>query len=123
MPPTKAGYDFESVDLVPPVGSHYLLHLFKHPEDYDGELITYLRSPKRHSRLDVGVGWGITLVEGFLANRVWTMVLAVFALGSLVFAIVWVCLRGDDVQSAFGVAGWMCTLAVLIVGWTQACLE
>jgi hypothetical protein len=125
MPPSglKSGYDFEPVDLVPPVGSKYLLHLFKHPEDYDGELITYLRSPKRRERLEVGVGWGINLVEGFLADRVWTLVIGFFALGSLIFAIVWVSVRKDDVQGAFGVAAWMTTLAGLSVAWAQACLD
>lgn len=72
MPPVTTGdYFFEPADLLPPVGSQYLLHLFKHPEDYDGELITYLRAPKRHGRLQLGVGYGINLVEGFLAGRVW----------------------------------------------------
>ncbi|KAF2496872.1 hypothetical protein BU16DRAFT_507560 [Lophium mytilinum] len=123
MPSQKSDYDFEPVDLVPPVGSKYLLHLFKHPEDYDGELITYLRSPKRRARLDFGVGWGINLVEGFHADRVWTLVMTFFMLGSVVFAVVWVCKKDNDVQGAFGVAGWMMTLAALAVGWAQAWLE
>jgi hypothetical protein len=67
--PSQHPYTFEPVDLVPPVGSAYLLHLFKHPEDYDGEQITYLRSPKRRARLETGMGWGINLVEGFLVSR------------------------------------------------------
>lgn len=46
-----------------------------------------------------------------------------FILGSVVFAIVWVCKKGNDVQGAFGVAGWMMTLAALAVGWAQAWLE
>ncbi|KAF2755268.1 hypothetical protein EJ05DRAFT_488788 [Pseudovirgaria hyperparasitica] len=119
----KTWYDFEPHDLVPPVGEKYLLHLFKHPQDYDGELITYLRSPKRKKRLDVGVGWGIHLVEGFLPARVWTLMLGMFGLGSLVFAVVWVCVRRDDMQGAFGVAAWMTTLAGLSVAWAQASLE
>ncbi|KAF2801651.1 uncharacterized protein BDZ99DRAFT_483444 [Mytilinidion resinicola] len=123
MPSQKSDYDFEPVDLVPPVGSKYLLHLFKHPEDYDGELITYLRSPKRRARLDFGVGWGINLVEGFLADRVWTLIMTFFIIGSMVFAIVWVIKKDNDVQGAFGVAGWLMTLAALSVGWAQAWLE
>lgn len=123
MPSPKSGYDFEPADLVPPVGSQYLLHLFKHPEDYDGELVTYLRAPKRRSRLEFGVGWGINLVEGFLAARVWMLVIGFFVLGSIVFAAVWVCKRNGDVQGAFAVSGWIITLAALAVGWAQACLE
>ena len=123
MPSPKSGYDFEPVDLVPPVGSQYLLHLFKHPEDYDGELVTYLRAPKRRSRLEFGVGWGINLVEGFLADRVWTLVIGFFVLGSIIFAAVWACKRNGDIQGAFAVSGWIITLAALVVGWIQACLE
>ncbi|OJD36689.1 transcription factor c2h2 [Diplodia corticola] len=116
-------YDFEPHELVPPVGSQYLMHLFRHPEDYDNEFITYARAPKRRgARLDVGVGWGINLVEGFLADRVWLLVMVMFVLGSAVFAVVWACKRGEDVQGAFGVAGWMLTLATLVVGWAQASL-
>lgn len=123
MPPKQAGYDFEPHDLVPPVGAQYLMHLFLHPEDYDNEFITYARAPKkRNTRLDVGVGWGINLVEGFLADRVWMLVMSFFVLGSSVFAVVWACKRDGDVQGAFGVASWMLTLAVLFVGWAQASL-
>lgn len=122
MPPvslTKSEYDFAPEDLLPPVGQNYLLHLFKHPEDYDGEEIFFRRAPKRRGRLDVGVGWGIHLVEGFLASRVWTMVICFFAFGSLIFAVVWMAVM-KDVQGAFGVAAWMTTLAGLSVAWAQA---
>ncbi|KAK5711950.1 hypothetical protein LTR17_018158 [Elasticomyces elasticus] len=115
-------YSFEASDLLPPVGSHYLLHLFRHPEDYDSELITYLRAPKKTGRLQLGVGYGINLVEGFEAARVWLMVSIFFAVGSIVFAIAWAW-KKHDVQGAFGVAAWVCTLAGLVVGWLQASLE
>jgi len=120
--PSKHPYNFEPVDLVPPVGSAYLLHLFKHPEDYDGELITYLRAPKRRERLEFGMGWGINLVEGFLAQKVWTFTMACFGAGSGIFAILWT-VKKQDVQGAFGVAGWIVTLAALILGGIQAWLE
>jgi len=132
MPPTSSNtsskipsahpYSFEPVDLIPPVGSTYLLHLFQHPSDYDGELITYLRSPKRRERLEFGMGWGINLVEGFLAQKVWACIMLAFGVGSGVFAIVWT-VREGDIQGAFGVAGWVLTLAGLIVGGLQAWLE
>lgn len=115
-------YSFEPVDLIPPVGSQYLLHLFKHPSDYDGELITYLRAPKRRERLEYGIGWGINLVEGFLAQKVWACVMLAFGVGSGIFAVVWTIQRGD-VQGAFGVAGWVVTLAGLALGGLQAWLE
>jgi hypothetical protein len=120
--PSQHPYTFEAVDLIPPVGSHYLLHLFKHPEDYDGELITYLRAPKRRERLEFGMGWGINLVEGFLPQKVWAVVMAGFGAGSAVFAILWT-VKKNDVQGAFGVAGWLVTLAALLLGALQAWLE
>lgn len=119
--PGRADYAFEPSDLLPPVGSRYLLHLFRHPEDYDGELITYLRAPKKSGRLRLGVGWGINLVEGFLAERVWIGLSAMFALGSLVFGVVFA-VKKHDVQGAFGVAAWIVTLGALAAGWLQACL-
>lgn len=122
MPAAPGGeYEFEPGDLLPPVGSKYLLHLFRHPEDYDGERITYLRAPKKHGRLQIGRGWGINLVEGVLLDRIWLTVSAFFAFGSLVFVIAWATTR-QDVQGASGVAAWMVSLAVLLVGWLQTFL-
>ena len=122
MPDTSSGdYTFEPSDLLPPVGPEYLVHLFKHPEDYDRELITYCRVPKKIGRLHWGVGWGINLVEGFLADRVWIFISGFFALGSLIFVIAWE-LKKHDVQGASGVAAWIVSLSVLVVGWLQAYL-
>jgi hypothetical protein len=121
LSPSEQPYTFEPIELLPPVGSTYLLHLFKHPSDYDGELITYLRSPKRRERLDCGMGWGINMVEGFVAQRVWTLAL-LLSLGSGVFAIIYT-LKFGDIQGAFGVAGWMLGIASLVIGGLQAWLE
>ncbi|KAF1846203.1 uncharacterized protein K460DRAFT_355913 [Cucurbitaria berberidis CBS 394.84] len=120
--PSRHPYTFEPIDLLPPVGSTYLLHLFKHPNDYDGELVTYLRSPKRRERLGFGMGWGINLVEGFLAQRVWMVVMGICGLGSVAFAVMWT-VKKNDVQGAFGVAQWVLGFAVLLVGGIQAWLE
>ena len=120
--PGASDYEFEPTELVPPVGSTYLMHLFKHPEDYDDELITYVRTPKRRGRLEVGTGWGLQLVEGFLPERIWALVLGFFGLASLVFASVWAVMK-DDVQGAFGVAGWMLTAAALVMAWVQTWVD
>jgi hypothetical protein len=120
--PSEQPYSFEPVDLVPPVGSTYLLHLFKHPNDYDNELVTYLRAPKRRERLEFGMGWGINLVEGFLVQKVWMCVMFAFGVGSGIFGVVWTAKKGD-VQGAFGVAGWIVTLAALVLGGMQAWLD
>ncbi|GAB1725995.1 hypothetical protein NU195Hw_g5428t1 [Hortaea werneckii] len=123
MPLPGQDYAFEPGDLMPPVGSKYLLHLFRHPQDYDGEMITYLRVPKKSGgRLGLGRGWGISLVEGFEASKVWMMFCIFFAVGSLVFGAVWAS-KKQDVQGAFGVAAWVCTLAGLALGWLQASLS
>ncbi|KAI7339953.1 6-phosphogluconate dehydrogenase C-terminal domain-like protein [Hortaea werneckii] len=108
MPLPGQDYAFEPGDLMPPVGSKYLLHLFRHPQDYDGEMITYLRIPKKNGRLGLGRGWGIALVEGFEASKVWMMFCIFFAVGSLVFGAVWAS-KKQDVQGAFGVAAWVST--------------
>ncbi|KAK3720160.1 hypothetical protein LTR37_003984 [Vermiconidia calcicola] len=119
MPPLPTcDYYFEPGDLMPPVGSQYLMHLFRHPQDYDTELITYLRAPKRNGRLHMGVGWGINLVEGFLADRVWMVVSAFFALGSLAFVVAWACTQ-HDIQGASGIAAWILALSTLTFGWLQ----
>jgi hypothetical protein len=120
--PSQHPYTFEPNDLLPPVGSTYLLHLFKHPNDYDGELITYLRSPKRRQRLEFGMGWGVHLVEGFLARRVWALTMGICGLGGAVFGILWT-IKKNDVQGAFGIAQWAVGIAVLMVGGIQAWLE
>jgi len=101
--PGKSGYEFEPSDLLPPVGSTYLLHLFRHPEDYDGELITYYRAPKKHGRLHLGPGWGINLVEGFLADKVWMFASLFFAVASLIFGVTYA-VKKDDLQGAFSIA-------------------
>lgn len=126
---SNINYTFLPNDLIPPVGENYLMHLFHHPEDYEDELITYKRIPKkRGAKLrvcdssDVGVGWGVHLVEGFLAYKVWTLFTAVFVLVSLVFAIVWATRKGD-VQGAFGIAAYVCALATLVIGCGMAYLE
>jgi len=62
------------------------------------------------------------LVEGFLAKKVWMTIMLAFSIGSGVFAILWTIKKGD-VQGAFGVAGWILTLAALVVGGLQAWVE
>jgi hypothetical protein len=99
------------------------MHLFKHPEDYDDELIAYLRTPKRKDRLELGTGWGLELVEGFLAERVWGAFLGLCVLGSLIFAIIWACKKGNDLQGAFSVAGYIIGAACLILAWAQTVLD
>lgn len=118
-------YSFEPGHLVPPVGSNYLMHLFKHPHDYELETITLNRMPKKvGGRLEFGNGWGVELVDGFLPARVWGAVLVTFVLASLAFAVVW-CTKENkgDVQGAFAVAAWVAGFAGVAFGWVQAVVE
>jgi hypothetical protein len=123
------GYLFFPSDLVPPVGERYLMHLFHHPEDYEDETITYKRIPKKRGaklrvgeHYDIEVGWGIHLVEGFLAYKVWSFFTGIFVLVSVVFAVTWTVKRGD-IQGAFGVAAYICIFATLFIGCCVAYLE
>lgn len=114
-------YDFTPNDLLPPVGGRYLLHLFKHPQEYDDEVVAYLSIPKKSDRLHHGIGWGITLTEGYLPERIWLFVLFTFVLFGCIFAVVWT-VKEHDIQGAFGVASFLTTLAGMALGFAQACL-
>ena len=50
-------YEFLRTDVLPPLGSTYLLHLFKHPEEYQAEMIASSSIPKKKIKLPLGVGW------------------------------------------------------------------
>lgn len=122
-------YLYETSELLPPLGENYMMHLFHHPEDGDDESLTSLRVPKKRreklkicQQRGIGVGWGLHLVEGWLLNRVWILVLVLFVLGSLVFGICWSILK-HDIQGAFGVSGWILALAMIVVGTVQAQLD
>jgi hypothetical protein len=105
------------------------MHLFHHPEDYEDELITYERLPKKRGlklrvgqRADVGIGWGIHLVEGFLAYKIWSFFTSFFVVVSLIFGIAWAARKGD-VQGAFGIAAYISALSTMIIGCCIAYLE
>jgi hypothetical protein len=94
MPPStlKDAYLYQPYGLLPPVGEALMTHLFHHPDHADNESITCVWAPKKLRdqlkvcpRQGIGVGWGIHLVEGWLLNRLWSVALLVFLIGSLVF--------------------------------------
>ncbi|KAK5122542.1 hypothetical protein LTR85_003805 [Meristemomyces frigidus] len=122
VPPSTAhDYDFTPSDLLPPVGGRYLLHLFQHPHEYEDEVVAYLNIPKKLERLQHGIGWGITLTEGFLPERIWLFVCSSCVLFGCVFAVVWA-VKEHDLQGAFAVASFLTTLGGMALGFVQACL-
>ncbi|KAK3726152.1 hypothetical protein LTR37_000300 [Vermiconidia calcicola] len=114
-------YEFDRSDLLPPVGPNYLVHLFQHPDEYDGETIAYHSIPKKLSRLQGGIGWGIQLTEGFLPARIWIFMIIAFLLFGCIFAVAWTA-REHDLQGAFGVASFVTMLASMAFGLLQTCL-
>lgn len=112
-------YEFQPHHLSPPVGSNYLLHLFKHPEDHDDEVIAYSSMPKRRDRLESGTGWGLELVEGFIPGKVWAALTVLLILGLLVFSLTCACTRGGDLQYASRVALSTTTVTGLSLVWAQ----
>ena len=123
VPPSHIShdYEFDPSDLLPPVGPHYLVHLFQHPHEYDDEKIAFLSIPTKTSKLPRGIGWGIQLTEGFLPERIWAFVVAALIVFGTVFALVW-SVREHDMQAGFGVASFVMTLIMLFFGFIQACL-
>jgi hypothetical protein len=61
-------------------------------------------------------GWGIHYQEGWDFDLLIGIVLAVFLLGSLLFAVLWSHFR-LDVQGAFGVSSYMVTASGIFVAW------
>ena len=65
------------------------------------------------------LGWGLHLVEGWAAFRVWLLVLHFLGVGSLTCGVCWTVLK-HDLQGAFGVSAWIVTLGALVLGTVQA---
>jgi hypothetical protein len=61
-------------------------------------------------------GWGIHFQEGWDSSKLSSMVLGIFLLASLVFAVLWSHFK-LDVQGAFGVSAYMVTAAGIFVAW------
>lgn len=99
------------------------MHLFSHPECLNDNKQAWIleQFPKKlHGEL-VGnpegpvVGWGIYFKEGWNWVRIKTILL-VYVIASLAFGIVWT-VRRDDVQGAFGIAGYLASTATVFLGY------
>ncbi|KAF2119728.1 hypothetical protein BDV96DRAFT_629232 [Lophiotrema nucula] len=122
VPYSESEYDFTANGLCPPIGSTYLLHLLRHPEEYESESFTYPLLPKRKERLIVGTGWGLYLVEGFIGKRIWFAIALIVVTGGTAFAVAW-SVKKMDLQSAFTVGGFVVTFAMVGISALQSWLE
>lgn len=108
MPPEarRHEYLYQPCDLIPPVGENLMAHFFHHPEEANDRSVTCLRAPKKRPdklvicpQRGTRVGWGIQMVEGWIASRIWLLGLGLFMVGSPCF---WYLLVGPSEGCARG---------------------
>jgi hypothetical protein len=126
---TEYRYDPVPPEIMPPVGEHHLLHLFKHPNDTcfaEGTQRVLRRLPKRlNEELDLQleedtkIGWGLHFEEGLDTTKVIIAAFVVFGLGSLAWGVVWAVFRGS-IQDAFAVSAWWIAMAPLTIAFFHA---
>lgn len=114
-------YEFLRTDVLPPLGSKYLLHLFKHPEEYRDEETAFTRIPKKKIKLSLGVGWGIHLIEQIQMWKIWLVCIVYLFLGALAFSIAWT-LHKHDISGGFGVASFITALGRFVAAFAEAYL-
>ncbi|KAK2598817.1 hypothetical protein N8I77_012204 [Diaporthe amygdali] len=112
----------------PPIGPNLLMHLFKHPEDADVELVIYRKIPKKlRDKLEAcplkgtAVGWGVHFTEGINWFALFTCGCIGFT-GALVFAVAWSTARGD-IQSGFAIGGFIVTFMLFCLGIARTEIE
>ncbi|KAF1951761.1 hypothetical protein CC80DRAFT_423899 [Byssothecium circinans] len=106
----------------PPIDPHYLAHLFTTPScinENDTWILDQL--PKRICGELQGKagqpaeGWGIYYLESWDRDVITLLLVTLFLLMSLVFGVLWSCLK-MDVQGAFGVSAYMMAACAVLVG-------
>jgi hypothetical protein len=113
-------------DVIPPIGENHLIHLFRRPGHAEDEPVCLERFPKKlRERLAVcgsaptGLGWGLSLEEGWDCKKTWAVGFVIFVAGSAVWGILWTVFE-KSIQDAFAVAGYMVSFAIVTVGFMQA---
>ncbi|KAH4056967.1 hypothetical protein HBH49_039700 [Parastagonospora nodorum] len=111
------------LDTWPPVLSEELMHMLTSPQCVNPkETFVLEQLPKRTKGELIGTigrsveGWGIHFQEGWDFDLLIGLVLAVFLLASLLFAVLWSHFK-LDVQGAFGVSSYMVTASGIFVAW------
>ena len=113
-------------DVMPPVGSRHLMHIFQHPDCADEESLCLSRFPKKLNeklRCQKGIkpGWGIQFEEDWDAKKLWIFVFVLFGLGSTTIGILWAVLE-HSIQDAFAIAAYMLAFATITMGTIRAML-
>jgi hypothetical protein len=113
-------------ETMPPVGGNLLMHYFRHPSHAEDVPVCLERFPKKlRERLAVcggrvtGLGWGLDLEEGRNSAKSWYVAFGILVLGSVLWGILWTVFE-HSIQDAFAISGYMISLAVATVGFTQA---
>jgi hypothetical protein len=70
-------------ELIPPIGSHYLVHVLQYPECAEEESLCMSRFPKKlkeqlRCRGGMKPGWGLQIVECWDAQKIWLLIFMFF---------------------------------------------
>jgi hypothetical protein len=116
-------------ELIPPLGSNLLMHLFKHPELAGTRRHCLKKVPRKlRSRLavideeDDAIGWGLQFIEGWSKKRLMYMTALTFGVGSFVVMVV-VSMLGHDIQNAAAIASFMLSFVTIGIATAQAALH
>lgn len=123
-PSDKAEYQCKPagpLELGPPILPDVLAHFYTSPSCISERTSSVLnRLPKRicgelqEPLDDPAEGWGIYFQEGWDGDIIVLLVFAMFFTVSLVFGILWSCLK-MDVQGAFGVSAYLLTAGAVLI--------
>lgn len=113
--------------LVPPIGSRQLMHLYSHPHHTHCSRSPILaRFPKERIETlslcpvnGIRLGWGIHFEEGLYWNKVLVAGFLAFAFGGLAFGMCWSVLK-KDIQGGFAIAAYVIALIMFDWGSMQA---
>lgn len=128
IPPESKKHEYRynpiPAETIPPIGSNHMMHLYDHPEHAEVEATCVDKIPKKLrerlrlcSNQGTRLGWGICFDEGLNWFMVWLLG-SIGLLLSMVFGLLWTCLK-DDMQGGFGVAACMMMTFVFTAGILQ----
>lgn len=114
-------YDPMPTDLMPPIGSNLLVHLYENPTHAGVLPHLYLRIPKKLQRKlspcpqkGTSVGWGLAFTEG-IDTFVFFLCGCLAFLICLMVAVAWTMTR-SDVQGGFGIGAFLLSFLVFCGG-------